>query len=175
MWDPLYDQIIMWAGLAALLILCLPLAAVQKIVLTVYAWALRLALVALLAGGAYLWFHPTELPVEASGVVERYPLVADILPDPSARHFGVCAASLLVTALLPVLALLDLGRKLGGWRLKRLRALAANEDLVRERAAVPAPAVPAAPVPPAPPPAPPRRVDRATAAATLAGAVRRHG
>jgi hypothetical protein len=171
MWDPAYDQIIMWVGLAVLVMFCLPLAGPQKLVLTVYAWALRLALIGLLAAGGYLWFHPTEMPSEVSGLTGRYPLLARLLPDPSARHFGVCAASLLVAALLPVLALLDVGRKLGGWRLHRLRTLAAL-DLTHLTASAPAAALPGAELAPA---APPRRVDRATAAATLAGAVRRHG
>ena len=44
-----------------------------------------------------------------------------ILPEPGTQHFGVCAAALLVIVLLPVLAILDVSRKLAGWRLRRLR------------------------------------------------------
>ena len=56
-------QVLPWVGLALLLVLCLPIPAVQKLVLELTACALRLALLAVLAGAAYLWFRPAELPV----------------------------------------------------------------------------------------------------------------
>jgi len=156
MWDPLYEQVIAGAGLASLLILCLPFAWIQKLVLEVYAWALRLALLALLGAALYLWVRPGDLPVRVADTVKSSPPLADILPEPGTQYFGVCAGSLLVALLLPLLAILDVTRKVAGWRLRRLRALAAEPKVVEG--------------PPAsqPRPAPVRRVDRRAAAATLA-------
>jgi hypothetical protein len=157
--DLLNAQVIVWAGLALLLLLCLPFARIQKLVLEVYAWALRLALLALLGGAAYLWFRPADLPVAVTDTLNRFPGLGAILPEPGTQHFGVCAASLVVILFLPLLALLDVGRKLAGWRLRRLRALAAEPRVVES--------------PPAPPPGPApvvRRADRRAAAASLAEA-----
>src|SRR6266480_4124630 len=114
MLDPLYEQVIAWVGLALLLVLCLPFTRIQKLVLNVYAWALRLALLALLGAAAYLWFRPGDLPVEVTDTLNGLPRLKAILPDPGRQHFGVCAAALLVIVLLPLLALLDIGRKLAG-------------------------------------------------------------
>ena len=44
MWNPLFEQVIAWVGLALLLLLCLPITGIQKLVLDLCAWALRLAL-----------------------------------------------------------------------------------------------------------------------------------
>jgi hypothetical protein len=159
MYDPLYGQVIAWAGLALLLMLCLPFAGIQKLVLEVYAWALRLALLALLGAAAYLWFRPGDLPVEVTDTLNGFPRLRAILPEPGTQHFGVCAASLSVTVLLPLLAMLDVSRKLAGWRLRRLRALAAEPKVVE------APAPPASRLGPAPVV---RRVDRRAAAEALA-------
>src|SRR5262245_65350286 len=52
--------IVAWAGLIVLAILCLPVA--RKFVLELSALVLRLAMLALLAGGAYLWFRPDAMP-----------------------------------------------------------------------------------------------------------------
>jgi hypothetical protein len=150
MLDPLLKQVIAWAGLALLLLLCLPFARIQKLVLEVSAWALRLALLALLGAAAYLWLRPADLPAEVTDLLNNSPRLKAILPEPGAQHFGICVAAPLVIALLPLLATLDVSRKLAGWRLRRLRALAA-----------------------APPPAPApvgRRVDRRAAADALAEA-----
>ena len=158
MFDPPYEQVIAWVGLALLLVLCLPFARIQKLVLEVYAWALRLALLALLGAAAYLWFRPGDLPVEVTDTLNSFPRLKAILPELGTQPFGVCAAALLVIVLLPLLAILDVSRKLAGWRLRRLRALAAESRVVGSPAAqpVPAPVV--------------RRVDRRAAAATLAEA-----
>src|SRR5262249_20437341 len=94
--DPLYEQVIAWVGLALLLVLCLPFARIQKLVLEVYAWALRLALLALLGAAAYLWFRPGDLPVEVTDALNDFPLLQAILPEPGTQPFGVCAAALLV-------------------------------------------------------------------------------
>src|SRR5262245_4743655 len=124
-----YAQVIVWVGLALLLLLCLPFARIQKLVLEVYAWALRLALLALIGAAAYLWFRPGDLPVEVTDTLNSFPRLKAILPEPGAQHFGVCAAALGVLLLLPLLAVLDVSRKLAGWRLRRLRALAAEPKI----------------------------------------------
>jgi hypothetical protein len=157
--DPLYEQVIVWGGLALLLLLSLPLTRLQKLVLEVYALALRLTLFALLAAAAYLWLYPQNLPAEVTQTLSRYPNVGAILPEPGTPTFGVCAASLLVIILLPLMAILDVSRKLAGWRLSRLRTLAAEPKVV---VSPPAPEVHAAPAV--------RRVDRRGAADALAQA-----
>jgi hypothetical protein len=158
MYDPLYGQVIAWVGLALLLMLCLPFAWIQKLVLEVYAWALRLALLALLGAAAYLWFRPEQLPAEVADTLNSFPRLKAILPQPGTQPFGVCAPSLLVIPLLPLLATLDVTRKLAGWRLRRLRALAAEPKVVESPPASPRPAPLV------------RRVDRRAAADTLAEA-----
>jgi hypothetical protein len=155
MLDPLLVRVIAWAGLALLLLLCLPFARIQKLVLEVSAWGLRLALLALLGAAAYLWLRPGDLPAKVTDLLNNSPRLKAILPEPGAPHFGICAAAPLVIALLPLLAALDVSRKLAGWRLRRLRALAAAPKVV------------------GPPPAPApvgRRVDRRAAADALAEA-----
>src|SRR5262245_13861656 len=113
--------IVAWSGLVVLAVLCLPVA--RKFVLELSAWALRLAMLALLAGGAYLWFRPDAMPTGVSRVLDTEPWLLTILPDRSAAHFGICAASVVVMALLPLLAALDVTRKLAGRRLRRVRML----------------------------------------------------
>src|SRR5579884_3882749 len=108
----MYEQVIVWAGLALLLMLCLPFAAVQKLVLEVYACVLRLALLALLGTVAYLWFRPEQLPVEVTDTVNDFPRLRALLPEPGTPNFGICAAALIVAGLLPLLAVLDVCRKL---------------------------------------------------------------
>jgi len=125
MLDPLSQQVIAWVGLALLLLLCLPFAGIQKLVLEVYALVLRLALLALIGAAAYLWFRPQDLPSQVTDALDTVPRLRAVLPEPGAQHFGVCAAAPIVLLLLPLLAVLDVSRKLAGWRLRRLRALAA--------------------------------------------------
>src|SRR5947208_4498425 len=119
--DPLYAQVITWVGLAGLLVLCLPFARIHKLVLEVYALALRLALLALLGAATYLWFRPGDLPGEVTDALNNFPGLRTILPEPGTERFGVYAAFLIVMVLLPLLAILDVSRKLAGWRLRRLR------------------------------------------------------
>src|SRR5262249_57040281 len=123
-----------------------------KLVLEVSAWALRLALLALLGAAAYLWFRPHDLPARVTDMLDAFPGPGSILPEPGAQHFGICAAALIVLALLPLLAVLDVSRQLAGRRLRRLRALTA-EAKAAEGAPAPAPPV--------------RRVDRRSAASAL--------
>lgn len=159
MWDPFWKQVIAGVGLAVLLLLCLPFARIQKLVLEVYAWALRVALLAALGAAAYLWSRPNELPAGAVDTLNTLPGLKAILPEPGTRYFGIGAAALVVLVFLPLLALLDVGRKLAGWRLRRLRALAAAPKVVPSPRAVesrPASAV--------------RRADRRAAADALAEA-----
>ena len=111
-----------WAGLVVLAILSLPIGSCQKFVLGVASWALRLALLAVLAGGAYLYFRPAELSPQVSNVLNDFPSVLSILPDRSAVHFGLCLACLIVAPLVPVLMVLDVTRALAGRRLNRIRA-----------------------------------------------------
>src|SRR5262245_64929287 len=159
MFDPPYNQVITWVGLALLLMLCLPLARIQKLVLEVYAWARRLALLALLGAAAYLWFRPGDLPVEVTDTLNSFPRSKAILPEPGTQPFGVCAAALLGIVLLPLLAILDVSRKLAGWRLRRLRSLASEPNVAQ-----PPPVSAPTPVPLV------RRVGRRAAADTLAQA-----
>jgi len=159
MLDPLYEQVIAWVGLALLLVLCLPFAVIQKLVLEVSAWALRLALLALLGAAAYLWFRPGDLPVQVTDTLNTFPRLRGILPEPGAQHFGICATSIIVITLLPLLAILDVSRKLAGWRLRRLHTLATEPKAPAEAVEPPAPQPRPAPVV--------RRVDRRAAATTL--------
>jgi hypothetical protein len=154
--------LVAWAGLVVLAILCLPVA--RKFVLELSAWALRLAMLGLLAGGAYLWFRPDAMPAGVSNALDNESWLLSILPDRSAAHFGICAASVVVMALLPLLAALDVTRKLAGWRLRRLRML------TDEPVAVAAIAEPVAAVVETPPDGVPvmRPVERRTAANAIA-------
>jgi len=133
MFEP-YLPVIPLVGLALLLVLCLPFARIQKLVLELSALVLRLALLALLGAAAYLWFHPGALPAAVMDTyntfLSTYPRLKGVVPGPETPYFGICAAALLVSVLLPLLAVLDVSRKLGGWRLCRLRALAAAQQAV---------------------------------------------
>jgi hypothetical protein len=160
MFEPLYAQIIAWVGLALLLVLCLPFAAVHKLILEVSAFLLRIALLCVLGAAAYLWFQPGDLPAAVTSTFNDLPQWRTNLPEPGTQYFGVCAAALIVVPLLPLLALVDVSRKLAGWRLCRLRALAAEPKVV-PTVSEPAGARPAVVV---------RRVDRREAANTLADA-----
>jgi len=143
MFDP-YLPVIALVGLALLLALCLPFARIQKLVLELSAWVLRLALLALLGAAAYLWFQPGDLPAEVTDAsntfLSTFPRLKDVVPEPGTPYFGICAAAFFVSVLLPLLAVLDVSRQLAGGRLRRLRALAAAPPAV-EPPPAPAPAV----------------------------------
>jgi len=141
--SPQILPVIAWAGLVLLAILCLPVA--RKFVLELSAWALRLAMLALLAGGAYLWFRPGEMPAGVSNFLDAEPWLVSILPDRSAAHFSICAASIIVTLLLPILAMLDVTRRLSGRRLERPRVVTA-ETVAEAPMAEPEPVVEPAPM-----------------------------
>jgi len=118
----MYEQYLIWAGFVAVLFFSLPFSSTRKLILELSTWALRLALFALLACGAVLWFRPELLPAEVVDVVHTSPPLSDILPEPGSQPFGLAAATLLAALLLPLLAMLDVTRKLAGWRLRRLAA-----------------------------------------------------
>jgi hypothetical protein len=122
----MYGQILPWVGLGVLLILCLPILPIQKFVLEVSAWALRLGMIGLLVAGAYLWFRPGDLPAEVSAAVSDFPRLLSWLPDRATPPFGLCLACIAVTGLVPLLAVVDVSRKLANRRLCRLREPAAT-------------------------------------------------
>jgi hypothetical protein len=159
----MYEHILAWAGLALLLFLCLPFSGTRKLVLELYAWAVRLALLALLAGGAVLWFRPERLPPEVLSFVDSFPRLREVLPEPGAPTFGIALAALASAVLLPILAMLDVTRKLAGDRLCRLRALTEAARPAGEPA-------PADPRRPAPASGAQKRPDRRAAADTMAEA-----
>jgi hypothetical protein len=160
----MYEQIIPWVGLmlALVLVLCLPFAEVRKLVLEIYTWALRLALLALLGAAAYLWFRPESLPVAVTDTVDNFPLLTSFLPEPGTRSFGISAAALVVAVFLPLLAILEVSRKLAGRHLRRPRVLSAGPGV--EQPLRPA-HLPLRGLSPAQ-----RRIDRRAAADTLAEA-----
>jgi hypothetical protein len=158
MLDP-YLPVIALVGMALLAVLCLPFARIQKLVLELSAFGLRLALLALLGAAVYLWFYPGDVPAEVADtsdtVLNTFPRLKGVVPEAGTQYFGICAASCVVVMLLPLLAVLDVSRKLAGRRLRRLRALAVAPPVL---ATAPAPA-----------PAP-HRVGRRAAADVLADA-----
>ena len=164
-----------WAGLVVLAILCLPIGACQKLVLSIVSWALRIALLVVLAGGAYLYFRPADMPAQVSNALNDFPRLLSILPDRAAAHFGLCLACLIVAPLVPVLMMIDVTRALAGRRLSRIRALTAGPvDVVaaretsRRTVAETAPGRPADTTPEAVPVM--RPVDRRTASTTITSA-----
>ena len=100
-----------WVGLVVLFFLCLPILPVQRIVLDVSSWALRIALVGLLAGGAYLWFRPHDMPAAVSAVLNDFPGLLSLLPERGSPAFALCLACWIVAALVPILAAIDLTRR----------------------------------------------------------------
>jgi hypothetical protein len=104
-------DILPWVGLGILLFLALPIPAVQKLLLEISSWGLRLGVIALLAGGVYLWFRPGELPAGVSTALADFPGLLALLPERGTPAFGLCLACWAVTLLLPLLAALDAGRR----------------------------------------------------------------
>ena len=154
----MYD-ILPWAGLGILLLLCLPILPVQRVVLAVSSWALRLALIGILAGGAYLWFRPGEMPARVAAVLNDWPGLLALLPDRGSPAFALCLACWIVTALVPILAALEVTRRRAAVRERvvveetRETVLPVGEPVVDE---VGVPIL--------------RPIERRTAAAALAGA-----
>jgi hypothetical protein len=165
----MHEQILPWIGLGVLLILCLPIPLVQRLVLEVSTWVLRLGMIALLAAGAYLWFRPGDPPTVVSDTLNNFPSLLALLPDRGSPAFGPCAACWVVAALVPLLAALDVTRRLAS---RRLSQVTAASPVVAEPVAEPfAELVAAEPTPVG------RRilrpVERRTAAAAMASAASR--
>jgi hypothetical protein len=159
------EQIVAWTGFALVLLFCLPFSGTRKLVLELSGWALRLALLALLAGGALLWFRPDLLPEEVVSALDRFPAVRDFLPSPGSEAFGPAASALVAAVFLPLLAVLDATRKLSGARFRRLRRLA--DAARREPAPAPVEYTIPQPRPLGRPVAGMRRSDRRAAAETM--------
>jgi hypothetical protein len=150
-----------WAGAILLAVCCLPIFGIAKVVVEVATWALRLALLGLLAGGAYLFFRPGDLPAGVSNALNNSPELVALLPDRTAAHFGLCAASWIAAALVPFLAVLEVTRRVASHRLVRAVPHA-------EREVYSAPVAEALPDEPAPVGVPVLRpIDRRTASATI--------
>ena len=130
--------------------------------LEVSAWALRLTLLALLGSAAYLWFRPGNLPVEVTDTLNSFPRLRALLPEPGAQHFGISAAAPVVAVLLPLLAVLDVSRKLAGCR---CAAHVPSRQLPVAEEQLPSTAAPQRATRSAP-----RRVDRREAAEAMAEA-----
>src|SRR5207248_674375 len=101
------DQIITCAAAALVFLLCLPFAGTRKLLLELSGWALRLGILAALAGGGYLWFRPDEVPAWVNRFVDAVPYARDWLPPLGSPAFGLAAAVLAAAPLLPLLAAID--------------------------------------------------------------------
>jgi hypothetical protein len=154
-----------WGAWALILVLCLPFSGTRKLLLELTGWVLRLAILTALAGGALLWFRPDLVPAEVVRVVDAFPLLRENLPPAGSPGYGLYAAVIVTAALLPLLAVFDVTRKLAGRRLRRLRRLADEAPAPVVTTVRPEPAV-AVPVVSPPPAA--RRVDRRSAADAMA-------
>jgi hypothetical protein len=149
-----------WAGAVLLAICCLPVFGIARAVVEIATWVLRLALLALLAGGAYLFFRPSDLPAAVTNAVNTSPELTALLPNPSAAHFGLCAATVIAALLVPFLAVLEVTRRIA------CRRVVAVSQTRREVVQAPvAEAIPAEPAPDAVPVL--RPIDRRTASSTI--------
>lgn len=157
----MFEQIIPWAALVVAALFCLPIAGLQKLLLEASAWALRLSLLTLLGLAGYLWFFPNQLPAELASTLGDFPRLKALLPEPTAPHFGMSVAIPVVIALLPLLAVLDVTRKLAGRPVRRLRLLTATPKADKGDFVSPPPARSGIMV---------RRIDRRTAADAIVGA-----
>src|ERR1043165_9944246 len=107
----MYEPILLWIGWAVILLLCLPFASTRKLILDVCGIVLRLALLAVLAGGVLLWLQPDRLPSQVSRFVDDYPAFWDSLPPPGTQAFGLAVAIFVAGICLPLLAILDTARQ----------------------------------------------------------------
>lgn len=187
------EPILPWVGFAVLLLLCLPLRSVQRFVLAITSWALRLALILLLLAGAYLTFQPGDLPREVAAVVADFPGVLGWLPPIGSPAFGLSLACALVAPLVPLLAGIDCVR-----RTARLTQQLFSQEVKEDRPVSPPPvaATPGGAPPPGSSPDEPleaipqaqeieeplpvgvpllRPIERREAAGALAAAARRPG
>lgn len=123
----MYLQVVLWVGLGVLFLLCLPITSIQKLVLGIFAWVLRLAMIGLLAAGAYLWFRPGEMPAAVSGLLSDFPGLLALLPERGSPAFALCLACWIVAALVPILAILDVSRKLA-FQMRQIRTVTAQPE-----------------------------------------------
>ncbi|MCS6864477.1 MAG: hypothetical protein RMJ56_11605 [Gemmataceae bacterium] len=139
------EQIVPWLGLVVLLPLCLPIPSVQRGVLTIASWALRLALILLLGAGAYLTLQPGDVPPQLTAIVADFPSALGWLPPVGSPAFGLSLACVLVAPLIPLLAAIDVAKQAARW------AQQALPKAVPATTAPPAdgPSVPATTTPPA--------------------------
>lgn len=163
--ESLLPSIFAWASLVVLFLLCLLGAWIRKLILEIAALIVRLGLLALLVLGGILWFRPDWLPPEVASTIQSAPQLAQILPEPSSQLFGPVVCSVVVALLLPCLAVLDVTRKLAGNRLNRLRALSAAPVVEQTPATAGASQTDAPEAQ-----AKPKRVDRRSAAESMAAA-----
>jgi hypothetical protein len=168
----MYEQILPWVWLGVLFILCLPISPIHKLVLEVCTWALRLSMIALLAAGAYLWFRPGDMPSQVLATLSDFPRLLSWLPDQTTSSFGLCLACFAVTALVPLLAVLEVSRKMAGWRFSQVRVLAATPAAEPRSETVSRPEPVAKPDPVGVPIM--RPVQRRTAAQTITSAAAMH-
>jgi hypothetical protein len=157
----MFEQVIPWAALGLAALLCLPIAGLQKLILEASAWTLRLAMLALLGIAGYLWFFPDQLPAEVASTLGEFPRLKAVLPETTAPLFGMSVAIPVVLALLPLLAVLDVARKLAGRTVRRLRALTAAPKAEKVELVAPPPPRSGIMV---------RRIDRRTAADAMVSA-----
>ncbi len=133
--NPVYVNTVAWVGFALVLFLCLPFWGTRKLVLGIFDWTFRLSALALLVGGAVLWFRPEWLPQQVVRVVNDIPGLRQILPSPGSPLFGLALGGLTSLLLLPFLAILDVTRKIANGRFRLRRVPSA----VREKTVSPAP------------------------------------
>ncbi len=105
------ELILPGVGFAVLLLLCLPLGSVQRLVLAVTSWVLRLALIVLLLAGAYLTLQPGDVPQQVAGIVAEVPGGLGWLPPIGSPAFGLSLACALVAPVVPLLAVIDCVRR----------------------------------------------------------------
>ena len=159
------ETIIAWAALGLLFILCLPLARVQRFLLTLYGVSLRLVMLALICGAAYLLVRPDRLPAQIADTVNNTYLLRNILPVPGSTFFVVCGVAWIAAVVLPLLAMIDAGSRPAVIR----REVAAAQPV---RVVTAPPVISNVQPPPAPQPQvpPPSRFGRRDAATVLAHA-----
>ena len=107
----MYENVIGWAALGLLFVLCLPISGVQRLILLVYGWAIRLTLMGLVGAAAYLWFRPQQIPVEVTDTVNNFAWLRNILPETGTPLYGMCLVGLIAVVLLPMLMVIDVCRR----------------------------------------------------------------
>ena len=102
------ENIIAWSGLGLLLILCMPFMGVKRLLLFVYGWTLRLALLGAIGAAAYLWFRPAQIPAEIPDTIRNFAWLKNMLPEPGTPLYGMYLVGIVAIVLLPLLAVIDI-------------------------------------------------------------------